>query len=161
MSAILIYGLRIHFRDLWVKSGVKEVRACDCEETNYRFCPYCGVDKNLSTRKVYRSLLTGDDTLERSLLFLLEYLYENKLGYHDNGDCYTDDYIYLYCKSPNCMATFNEKTGSKNFTPVEYNVENRLKTIVGEQVWNKGEFGLWYFIEKPADLPREKVCTRE
>ncbi len=156
MSAIVILGLKLPFRVLWEKVGVREQPICSCLDTPnaYVFCPYCGVRKTMRSLKLYKSRLTGEETTYRNVNTVMDHLYNKHLDLYDtNPRGYTDDMVYIYFTQPSCfleVTNINPVTmGAMKKHP--YELEDSLHKILGDSLWNSGEYGLWAFTTESSE----------
>jgi hypothetical protein len=161
MSALIILGLKVPFKELWEKIGYQDRASCNCPSTmdEYTFCPYCGIRKYTKKVKMYRSRLTGEETTYRNIASLGNYLLMNKVDIYDsNPRGYTDDPVYIYLTEPLCYMEVSktDPTFMDSFTNYTCELEELLKSIVGFDVWNQGKFGLWAFCKNTVVCSTEK-----
>ena len=163
MPAIVILGLKLPFRELWEKIGVQERPLCRCPDNTdaFTYCPHCGVRKATKKIKVYKSRLTGEETTYRNVDAVMEFLYNNKLEIYDtNPRGYTDDPVYIYFTQPNCYLEVSraDPVSMAAIQKYPYELEDWLRNILGEELWNAGSFGLWAFVTNSND-PAEHSDT--
>ena len=154
MQTVIILGLRIPFCKLWKKTKVIERPNCNCNsDENFTFCPYCGIKKQMNKIKVYKSLITGEETTNRSLNSIMDHLYNNEMDVYDtNPRGYTDDYIYIYLTNPPCLLTVNDKFPTSMDAVTNSNeLHKKLLDNLGEDLWMFGEYGLWAFNDNPNE----------
>ena len=154
MPSVVILGLQVPFKCLWKKVNVIERPSCDCnnvEHREYTYCPVCGVRITVKKLKVYRSLLTGEETTWRNVHGVLEYLGKHNLDIYDpNPRGYTDDPVYIYFTRPNCYMEVN--IGTVGMPLVSNEISSWMKDILGEDVWSSGSFGIWGFNKPVATM---------
>ena len=153
MPAVIVLGLRLTFRDLWTKVGVKKRAMCNCPDSpsSFLFCPYCGVRKATREIKVYRSRLTGIESATRDINSVREYLYDLELDVYDTDpQGFTDADVYIYLTNPVCLLEVNS-TRPQAMSAMHddfLDLEEVLRDKLGDELWEAGEFGLWTFIKK-------------
>lgn len=155
MSAIVVLGLKVPFKKLWVKDHTEERDNCYCPKTSetYVYCPHCGVQKKTRKTTIYKSLLDGSLTACRKINFLKKYLNDNNLEIYDyNPDGYYDDPVYIYIKNPSCYMRITANSFSKlDMRKGCPEVEEELYELLGDNVWKNGSFGLWAFMIKESE----------
>jgi hypothetical protein len=162
MSAIIILGIKVPFKELWEKVGYQERPSCNCPTSSddFSYCPYCGTRKYNKKVKLYRSRLTGEETTYRNISSLSNFLFINKIDIYDtNPRGYTDDPVYIYLTEPLCYMEVSktDPTFMDSFTNYTCEIEELLKSIISYDVWNRGKFALWAFYK---ECPEDKVIKR-
>lgn len=156
MPSVVILGLQVPFKTLWKKVNVIERPSCNCnnvENREYTYCPICGVRITMKKVKIYRSLLTGEETSWRNIHSTLEYLGQHNLDIYDpNPRGYTDDPIYIYFTRPNCYMEINKDTVRMSVDSNQ--IMEWMNTILGDEIWTSGNFGIWGF-NKPVIISEE------
>lgn len=160
MPTVVIYGFKIPFHSLWEKIGQKEKLVCDCSPSSddYTFCPYCGSRKSIKNVKIYRSLITGDITTHRSIDNIVPCLHNYHMDLYDaHPRGFTDDPVYLYFTQPNCYLQTDSETPVNMNSVGEYSqeIQDWMCEYLGEDLWQKGKFGLWVFSVSDEPTPPE------
>ena len=155
MPTIVILGLKLPFKALWSKVGVEERPGCSCPKSvdEFTYCPHCGIRKIVKQIKIYHSLLTGKQTSYRNVESLLHYLHLNNLDIYDtNPRGYTDDPVYIYFTDPRCYMEIrgSEPMVLDTVRKCSNEVEDWLRELLGQELWIRGEYGLWAFnVDQP------------
>lgn len=149
MNTIIILGIKIPFKKLWKKINVIDKPVCNCIETpeSYMYCPYCGKTKRTIKVKVYKSLLTNEETSYRNIEQLNTYAIKNNIHLYDTHPRgYTDEPVYIYLSEPLCYLEVKDDRHF-NMSSVTENlyIKEMLMDIVGPEIWNNSEYGLWAF----------------
>lgn len=154
MPSIVILGLQIPFKALWKKVNVIEKASCNCntvKNDDYTYCPICGVRMTVKKIKIYRSLLTGEESTWRNVNGIMEHLQKHNLDIYDPSPRgYTDDPVYIYFTRPNCYLEIHGNTVSMPM--ISEQVSQWMQEILGEEVWNAGSFGIWGFNKTSAPV---------
>ena len=171
MPTTVILGLKIPFKSLWEKVKTNKVANCSCPgtPTEYSFCPYCGIRKGCRSIKIYRSLVSGEETPFRNLNSILPALNEQFVDIYDiHPQGYTDEAVYIYCTNPYCRIEVGNTQRQEGFMPYDnvygYKIEEYLREVLGDIIWSKGQYGLWVlegdsYSELPEVLPQTNKKT--
>ena len=151
--AIIILGLKFQFKDLWEKVQTIDIPVCNCPISNdeYIHCPYCGVKKGTNQVKIYKSLITGEESTIRSIDEIVRYLYPLGVGVWDvdpNG--YTDSTVYLYLTNPYCCINIDSSDPFKMTSIINIASDSREKMLekIGQELFDMGDWGLWGFLKQ-------------
>jgi hypothetical protein len=150
----IIHGLKIPYKHLWERIGFKETHSCNCPESSaeYNYCPFCGIQKSMRKVKLYKSVLTGEETIYRNLHTEIKHLDTFGISVYDsNPRGFTDDPVYIYVNYYPCY--FELKNNPINLLNlINDDTETVLCYMIGKTLFEKGKFGLWVF-EKPSIEP--------
>lgn len=155
-KATVILGLKVIFKKLWEKIDTINVPICHCSVTDndFTFCPHCGQKKGTKKIKVYRSLITGEESTVRYIDDIIRNLLPLGVGVFDvEPDGYSDSIVYLYLTNPYCLQTIdtNEPFSMMTFLNTSSHIEQKLKEIIGDRLWKSGEWGLWGFLSHQSN----------